>query len=265
MVKNTLPKVQEKANTPTQYDPEVLEFLNQHAEQGISKAQEDNLLPLVVILQKQSPQVEEQDSRYIDGAKPSDIWLRNAPKPIVKGNEGIIFQPCAFIINYLEWVPRERGGGFVARHAEMPADAKRMNDRQNPGRIKYLRPNGNEVTQTRNHVGYVLNASDQPLPFFIPMTSSGHTVSRTWMSKMQTKRLPNGKVAPSYHQYYRLCTHLRTNQFGSWYTWDIQDAGTAKTTAELQRGEELFQAVMAGQKELETMEEQESSEQGQPF
>src|SRR5215475_3414815 len=84
---------------------------DQYAGMGTSHAADDNLVPLVYILQKQSPQVERQDTRHIKGAEAGDIWLRNSPKEIVKGGEGILFQPCYFTINWIEWVPRERGGG----------------------------------------------------------------------------------------------------------------------------------------------------------
>jgi hypothetical protein len=227
---------------------------DRYAGMGTSHAADDNLVPLVYILQKQSPQVEKQDVRHIKNAEAGDIWLRNAPKEIVKGSDGILFQPCFFAINWIEWVPRERGGGFVARHDERPDDANRMVDPQNPNRIRYLRPNGNEVIQTRNHIGYVLE-NGSAIPFVIPMTSSGHTISRTWMSEMNRHLItsgPNkGKTEAAFKYTYRMKTRLRQNQFGSWYTWDIKQEGGAVSTDQFNLGLQLHQGFVSGQRQTE--------------
>jgi len=227
------------------------ELLDQYSGQGVSKAQEDNLVPLIYILQKQSPQVEKRDPRYVEGAEPADIWLRNAPNPIVKGEQGILFQPCYFTVDWVEWVPRDKGGGFVTRYPEPPADVSKRVDPQNPNRIKYLRPNGNEVMQTRNHVGYVQTGDGgTPMPFVIPMTSSGHTVSRQWMTDMNRKTTASGKTAPSFGYWYRLKTVMRQNQLGAWYTWEVKEEGRASDD-DVRRGAELFMAFDAGTKQVE--------------
>lgn len=223
-----------RPNLPKLTDEQFAE-LSEDFDAGTSKASEDNLVPIIYVLQKLSPQTDERNPKYVDGARPGDIWLRNAPNPIIKGDEGMIFQPCYFSIDWIEWVPRERGGGFVARHGSLPNprqcpvnDAKQEMDVQNPSRIKYTRPNGNEIIQTRNHIGYVLN-SGEPLPFVIPMTSTGHSISRSWMTLINSKQyvggrpVSPGRSAPSYAYLYRLRTRQRSNAMGTWYTWDITD------------------------------------------
>jgi hypothetical protein len=242
---------QQQVTTTTENLPpaDLLEDMQKHAGEGVSKAQDDNLVPLVYILQKQSPQVEKRDSKYVEGAEAADIWLRNAPSPIVKGEEGILFQPCYFSIDWVEWVPRDKGGGFVARHKELPKDAAKHVDPQNPNKVKYLRPNGNEVIQTRNHIGYVLNGK-QPLPYVIPMYSSGHTTSREWMFRINSQQLPNGQTAASYARLYRLRTRARSNQLGTWYSWDIADEGWVSKD-QWERGKQLYKAFAGGEKEAE--------------
>lgn len=220
--------------------------LESDAGQGLSKEQADNLVPLVNVLQKLSPQVEKNDDRYLAGAEAGDIWLRNAPQELIKGSEGMVVQPCHFVKAFVEWVPRDKGGGFVAQHSEPPEDAKEYTDKQNPNKKKYLRPNGNELIETRNHVVLVYNAgTEQPLPYVIPMTGSGHTVSRDWMSKMNRKG-----NAPAYSSLYKLTTRLRKNQLGSWFTWDIEDAGWA-SQEQYEAGKALHNAFASGQKDIE--------------
>jgi len=254
---NKVKKEVKVVTSPSQLPAELLDKLEQHGNQGLSKSQEDNLVPLVYILQKQSPQVEEHDTRYIPGAKAADIWLRNAPNPIVKGSEGILFQPCFFDVNWIEWIPRDHGGGFVARHTNPPEDANPFVDPQNPGRRKFLRPNGNEVIQTRNHIGFVLVNGKQPMPYVIPMTSSGHTISKNWMSDMNMRLLPSGKSAPSWAFIYRMKTRLRQNQYGSWFTWEINGERPVQDAAEFERGLRLFEAFNSGEKQAETPQQEE--------
>jgi hypothetical protein len=229
---------------------ELESAMAKYAGAGVSKAQDDNLVPLIYVLQPLSPQIDKRDDKYVEGAEPADIWLRNAATPIVKGEEGIAFQHCFFSIDWVEWVPRDKGGGFVARHKTIPEDAKKTADPQNPNRVRYVRPNGNEVIQTRYHVGYALVKNAVPLPYVIPMSSSGHTVSREWMFRMNQKSLADGSTAPAFGFIYRLRTRRRTNQLGSWFVWDVSDERWA-TLEEIKRGASLFEAFSSGEKQVE--------------
>lgn len=118
-----LPAVQEKGGAIAEYQPP--QFLDQFAErdagEGVSTSAADNLVPLVYFLQTNSPQVNRREEKYVEGAEPGDIWLKGAPagSEIIKGEDGMIFQPCFFYRSVGEWVPRDEGaggGGFVAEH-----------------------------------------------------------------------------------------------------------------------------------------------------
>lgn len=216
---------------------------------GVSTAQEDNLVPLIYVLQAQSPQVNKRNPNYIEGAEASDIWLRNSPDPIVKGDEGIIFQPCFFNKDWIEWVSRDSGGGFVGRHLELPQDAKKIEDPKNPNRVKYVRPNGNEIVETRHHVGFAITKNG-PLPYVISFSGSGHTVSRQWMFMMNGAQI-DGQKAPSFAKLYKLTTKERSNTLGTWFSLDVKDHGWVSTEAEYTRGLELHDAFVKGEKKAE--------------
>src|SRR4249920_1685670 len=91
-----------------------------HVGKGSSTDQADNIIPLIYVLQGLSPQVNSRNDAYIKDAQAGDIWLRNAPKEIVKGTDGFRFQPVAFRKEWVEWVPRDDGGG---RRGTFPFDA----------------------------------------------------------------------------------------------------------------------------------------------
>lgn len=197
------------------------------AGKGVSRAAYDNIVPLVYVLQPLSPQVNKRNPAYIEGAEPGSIWLRDAPLPIVSGDEGFEFQPCYFWRDVVEWVPRDRGGGFVARHLpqheleEMDAIAKRLGakevrDVDNPNRVDFVMPNGNELIETRYHAGYV-HVGKNVLPFVVPLSGTGHTVSRRFMFMIGNQRMPDGTPLPSWAGVYNLRTIEKSNSSGTWF------------------------------------------------
>jgi hypothetical protein len=204
---------------------------------GVSTAIEDNVVPLIYILQALSPQTQKKKEEYIDKAEAGNIWFRGT-KTVV-GDEGISVVPCFFSKVWIEWMPNR--GGFVARHDDRPEDAVLKADAEDPTRKHWYRKNGNLVVETREHVVLVLDAFDAPTPFVIPMSGSGHSASRGWMGLMNRKFVldEDGNVvaddkgnpikASSFAYVYRMKTLFRTNDRGDWFTWEIEDEGGQPT------------------------------------
>jgi hypothetical protein len=204
----------------------LLDEMAKDAGKGLSSDKSDNLIPLIYILQQQSPQVNERDPKYINGAAGGDIWLRSAAEEIARGDEGILFQPCHFSKCVVEWIPRDDGGGFVARHEKMPEDAKPIQDPKNPNRKRFVSPRGTQYVETREHAG-IVHVGNLRLPYVIPMSSSGHTVSRGWMTNMNGHTLPDGKIASS---------------------WRIEPAGWVENMDDYKAGRVLHDAFASGEK-----------------
>lgn len=244
------------ATTPSNQVPDFLrDQVKQDAGHGVSTKAEDSLVPLIYILDAKSPQCDQNDPRYIPGARAGAIWLRNFSDPIIDGNTGFLFQPCYFSKDWVEWVPRERGGGFVGRFPwndetefGQPAVAEQKPHPENPKKMRWMLPNGNEVKETRYHSGYVILEDGRPLPFVIPLSSTGHTVSRNWMFTMMSKRTETGEIIPSYACLYRLTTRQRSNVQGKWYSFEVSDQGFVKSTPDYERGKALFKAFETGEK-----------------
>lgn len=250
-VKITEPPATSMATLPPSGVPAFMaDRIAQDAGKGVSTDQADNLIPLIYVLQALSPQCNKRAPEWVEGAEPGALYLRSSANPIVSGEEGLLFQPCAFSKDWVEWVPRDNGGGFVGRYKDCPAEAQRMEDPKNPAKVKFVLPNGNEVIETRYHIGYALPPGGNPVPYVIPMASSGHTVSRQWMFMMSNKAMGSG-IAPSWACLYRLKTKERVNKKGDrWFAIDVHDAGWVQSEAEYERGAKLHASVAAGEKAI---------------
>jgi hypothetical protein len=226
MAKNTevaVKKAFDFDNLPDTISPELEAQYQAEAGKGVSTDASDNLVPLIGILQALSPQVNKKDARYLDGAEAGDIWLKNSINPIVKGDDGIVFMPCYFYHNWVQWVPRSKGGGFAGQSLNRPDEAKQVEQ------WKWSLPNGNDVTEYRNQAGLVLTPDYDLLPYIIPFTSTGHTVARQWQTLQKQFRNADRSIRPCYARIYKLTLAQRTNLKGTWYQWAI---GTSKATPE---------------------------------
>jgi hypothetical protein len=230
--------------------------MKDHLGKGTSQAAEDNLIPLIYILQSNSPQVNRRSPDYIDGAKDGDFWLKGT-KVVFDGDEGMVFQPCYFSKDWVEWIPRKAGGGIVNRYAECPPEAelKEVESDDEPGKMqkKYIMPNGNEVIETRYHTGFVCLPDGRRMPYVLPLKSTGHTSSKQWMVLMNSKQVAGG-VAPSWACLYTLKTKSRSNSSGTWNVLEAEDAGWVQTQAEFEAGAKLNAQMASGEKAIDTDE-----------
>lgn len=218
---------------------------------GVSSAREDNIVPLIYVLQKSSPCTDERAESYVPGAKAGELWVRGTEK-LFSGINGVEVQPCAFLKCWIEWGPK-RGDGFKGRHNDRPDDAfeKEVVDEQGKPKMVWARPNGNVLVETREE--YVLIGRDA---FVIPFTSTGHTVHRNWMSLMNQFRDGSGKPFDSFARKYRLTTLKKEAGGNSWYTIKAVDAGWVESAEQYDLGLALNQAVMSGEKVADATDEE---------
>lgn len=223
--KNVVPMNKGKQELATEAD--MLKMMEQDAGKGVSTAMEDNVVPLVYILQALSPQVVKNDPKYVKGATPGSIWFRGT-KTVIDGDEGILVQPVFFSKCVIEWRPDR--GGFVSRHnVDDPKDipgARQIKNPKDPSKTKWISKDDNDLVSTREHVVLVHDVLDKPTPFVIPMSGSQHSSSRNWMGLMNSKQVPGtDKTAPSFAYLYRMKIEARTDGKNNWFGWAIEDAG----------------------------------------
>ena len=227
-------------------------LMKQDSGKGVSTAAEDNIIPLIYILQAQSPQVLKQKPEYIKGAEAGNVWPRGT-KTLIDGEEdGMPFIPVAFKKWWIEWKPDRKG--YAGRHAYVataedkgrPSDATWVEDPKNPGQGKWELESGNVVVETREHAG-LGHVDGNWTGCVVSMSGSNHTASRAWMGLMKNKRIPETDTrAPSFAYVYCLKTVAKSNAKGDWYGWEIEDGtgdGEVTFLPEIEDGVELYKTA----------------------
>jgi hypothetical protein len=248
---------------------DVSSMMLEDADSGISTDAKDNVVPFMRVLQALSPQLDDTKATHIEGAKVGDILLPNYAGRFVSGAKGILFQPCAFYKAWPEFVPRLRGGGFKGRYdnrVATRADVARMRGRVKLGedipdleedvavRIGdagfpvWERPvAGTELIYTRYHPGFAIFEDGQTIPYVIDLKSTGHKVSKNWMSIMNSHRLPNGRIEPSWARLYHITTGKTSNPKGTFAQYVIEERPGLVDEVAYLRGRDLFKAFTSGE------------------
>lgn len=232
-----------------------------YAGKGISDRQEDNVVPLVYLLQSNSPQTQKGAEKYIKGATGGDIWLRNAPegKNVFKSEDGMVFQPCHFSVCFIEWLPNR--GGFVARHAARPEAAILVDVEREDGSTgkRWEMPSGNVIAESREYSGFVYSDNEDDragdMPYTIPFGGTNLTVAKQFMTAMRNEKLPGGERAPLFANKYLVKTKLRSRGKFNWFVYEIEKIGPVGSVEEIERGNALADAFSTGVKQSAAHEE----------
>ena len=176
---------------------------------------DDVSTPILKILHQLSPECNERDPKYVDGAKPGMIYAAGFTK-LINGNEGLDVVIAHSQTRYPEW--QERGDSAsapVGTHMDIQADAVEEKN----GR--YRLPNGNYVEKTAYF--YVLAMVDAELkPAVIAMRSSNLTPARELNNLIKNLRFSDsdGSFNPAaYAAVYNLKTVGKTAGSKSWHVY----------------------------------------------
>jgi hypothetical protein len=198
-------------------------------------------IPFLQILQSGSPQCKKSDGAYIKGAEEGMLY-NTVTQELYDGEKGIEVIPAHFTNRFIEWRPRESGGGFVSEHM-----ATLETEKDDKGRD--ILPNGNTLVDTRNHYVMVRNLDGTLSPALITMSSTQLKKSRQWMSKMNGIKMKtaNGFVtAPMMSRVYTIKTTPEQNDKGSWFGFKIELASLVEDINEYNEAKAFREAVKTG-------------------
>jgi len=181
---------------------------------------EDITIPRLAVIQSNSPQRKKKDEKYIEGAEEGDIF-NTVTGEIYK--EPLTVIPCAYRKSYVEWIPREKGGGFVQAYDMRPSDTT-----TDPATRKSSLKNGNQLVDTAEHYIIIRKDDDTYESAVLTMTSSNLTVSRKWNTLLKMKKINvKGQTIdpPSFMYEFTLGTIEATNDQGTWQKYKIEEIG----------------------------------------
>lgn len=206
-----------------------------------NQTSEDVAVPFLVILQPGSKEVLAEGS----DAKGGHI-INKSTGQLIPGNAGVTFIPATTRHVFVEWVPRDSGGGYVGEHELDSELVKRVRSTQPLG--SYKMPDGeNELIETYYVYGIALDVEGTGYPAVMAFSSTHIKAYKDWMFRARSIiiSLESGRKLtklPLWSHAYSIRTQ-RVDKAGN--TWYIPVIGFADKNAEASRllpSSELYQA-----------------------
>lgn len=230
-------KAESKAKLPAIYD---------YAEdagagfEGLTR--DDYTIPILDVLQAQSPEI---STGSIEGAKPGAFIVR-ALGEVYPGKGGVTFVPCERQHAFVEWRPREAGGGIVGTYDPNDPMVVREKQKQPLGKIKL--ENGNDLVETFYLFG-ILVTLDGAQQVVIPFTSTKISKYKALMTKARSilVPLPDGRrINPPVfaHRYLLKTVFIEKNGY-KWFNFEITFDGKNAEAARIAPDSSLYQDAKA--------------------
>lgn len=175
----------------------------------------DLSIPFLNILQPMSPVVVNET---IEGAK-AGMWHNSVTGEVTPGATGVGFLWCYDQKQFVEWKPRDEGGGLVGFH-EVGSPEVIEAIRSNGGRVdKDLRLGTNNLVETQYIYGLVTDLEFKEVIGFavIPAKSTNLKPAKDWLTARSMVRIPELKRIPDYFFRTVLTTAKDSNESGTWY------------------------------------------------
>jgi len=230
----------------TALSADLLDDMMLDAGEGAAFSADEMQIPFVRLLQALSPQLNKKKAEYIDGASSGDAF-NNVTGQYWDGEQGLTVIPCYQTTKYLEFTPREMGGGF---RGEINPNNPVLQQTTRSG-SKEILPNGNELVKSDQHFCLIVDEDGGFQPAVIDMKSTQLKVSRRWKTQiaMQKVALPNGsKVTPPvFATMWKLRSVEESNDQGSWSNWAVEKVGLVEDRDLYQEARTFRKSIEAGE------------------
>jgi len=256
--------------------PAQSSFMFADAGAGMEETDGDTFaIPFLSILQKSSPQVDEADGQYVEGARPG-MFFNSVSQDFYDGKEGLVFLQCAFQRRFIHWGPRGKDeGGYKGEFAPEFVHEKESNGELvalngklyvplddgsvDPERCSYY-------ADMRNHYGLIVHG-DSITQVLLALGSTQIKKSRQIMSMLNGVKLrgPNGLVTPpTWGSRLILQTVPESNDKGSWHGVKAKLDGFVSDENLYNMAKEFHEAITTGKTRAayESMGDGESSDDG---
>lgn len=188
--------------------------------------QADLIIPFLNVLQKMSDLVDEEHPSHVAGAK-AGMLMNSVTEELHPGQEGILFIPVHKTHKFVEWVPRDQGGGFVGVYEV--SDPMVMEARKGHEFGKVESPDGNDLVETFYMFGLVVDVDGGYNPAVIAFSSTQIKAYKKWMTTMRSVQLEDPETGrritpPMFSHLFRVRTRHQENAKGSWHGLNVNFA-----------------------------------------
>jgi len=220
----------------------------QDAGLGVDFNQEDLAIPFLQVLQKGSPQIDEDhpDFAQWEHLKAKTGQFFNTVTYELFDEVFVI--PCGYVPSYVEWKDRQTaGGGWVAQH---PIETSLIEQCKRNDKNQDVLPNGNILVQTHYHYCLVVDVDTGKMtPVVVAMSSTQLKKSRRWNTMLSTMTLDgsNGPyIPPIFSHIWRLTTVAESNDKGNWRGYAIEVSQVVDNVAVYQAAKDFYSLIKKG-------------------
>lgn len=215
--KETLPAKADEGTTAM----EAYKGFEEYAGRGFqNQTNEDIAIPFINVLQAMSPEVQEEGG--VEGARPGMLF-NSVTQELYKGIE---FVPAITQHVYVEWKPRDAGGGLIAQHA-IHSDVVKRAKAASTEFGKYRTEAGNDLIETFYVFG-ILSTPNGASMAVMAFTSTKIKAYKSVMGRLNAFQLnmPDGRRInpPLFAHLLSVTTKQEKNSKGTFYVPLVQPA-----------------------------------------
>ena len=204
---------------------------------------DDYSIPFIGLLQSNSPECSDDESE----ARPGMI-INRATGDVYSGKDGFVFVPSRTERKFVEWVPRDSGGGLAGVHEADSEIVLEATANQKFGKLKLA--NGNDLMETFYAYGMAVLPDGTEMQAVIDFSSTKIKNYKNWMTKARTVQYVNPKTGkrsnlPLMAHRYRIKTEKTKNNKGEFFIYAITFDGANAVEARIAPNSDLFLAAVA--------------------
>jgi hypothetical protein len=218
-------------------------------------------VPFLTILQKMSPEVDEnQPGKFIPEAR-AGMFLNSVSRELYDGKDGAYLVPCAYIRKFILWGNRKAkgGGGFKGAFTpeQMEDIVKSGAVREELGKYFALDKDGkfdpdqsDYYSDTREHYMLTVNpTTGETSPVLLALSSTQVKSSKNLMTLLRAKKVktPDGqKIAPTYASLVKATTVGKSNDKGSWSVIEFEIVGFTPSKDIFDEAKAFHKSIVGG-------------------
>lgn len=221
---------------------------------------DDVTVPFLAILQSGNPQVKEEKGTYIPGAKPG-MFMNTVTQELFEGKKGLALVPVHRKHSFIEWVPRDQGGGFVAEYSPNDKRIAELRKATPFGKISIedgaifskgeddVDHTGNDLVETFTVYALVVKENGTIDPMVLSFASTSIKAYKKWMSTAKGIQIPTGdpehpiSKPPMFSHLYRVRTQFQEKNNYDWFGWQIGFENGIAENSRLDKENPLFKAA----------------------